>query len=195
MVSAILLAAGESKRMGQPKQLLPVDGQPILVRSLRNLITSQVDEVILVLGYYAELILAEVRRYFQEGFKVVVNPYYREGMSRSLQEGLRQINKESEAVLIALADQPFVETQSLNKIIQAYHNTPYGIIVPTYRGQRGNPVLLSLKYRQEMESLTGDVGCREILKRYREDVLEVEVDSPGILKDIDTPVDYHSLQV
>ncbi|HWP47086.1 MAG TPA: molybdenum cofactor cytidylyltransferase [Candidatus Limnocylindrales bacterium] len=193
MVSAILLAAGESKRMGRPKQLLLVDGQPIVVQSLRNLIASQVDEVILVLGYYAELILAEVQRYFQKGFKIVVNPYYREGMSRSLQEGLKQVNKESEAVLIALADQPFVETQSLNKIIQAYHNTPYGIIVPTYGGRRGNPVLLSLKYRQEMESLTGDVGCREILKRYREDILEVEVDSPGILKDIDTPVDYQSL--
>jgi molybdenum cofactor cytidylyltransferase len=190
MISAILLAAGESKRMGQPKQLLLIDGQPILVRSLGNLMASQVDEVILVLGHHADLILAEVQRYLQRGFKVVLNPYYREGMSRSLQEGLRQVHKNSEAVLIALADQPFVEIQSLNKIIQAYHHTPYGIIVPTYRGRRGNPVLLSLKYRQEMESLTGDVGCREILKRYQEDVLEVEVDSPGILKDIDTPTDF-----
>jgi molybdenum cofactor cytidylyltransferase len=178
--------------MGRPKQLLLWERQPILVRSLKNLMGAQVDEVVLVLGHEGNHILQEIQKYVQTGFKVAMNPRYREGMSTSIQRGLQEIDPGSQAVLIALADQPLVESRTLNKIINAYGPGNYGIVVPAYQGRRGNPVLLSLKYKPEMLALTGDVGCRRILQLHPEEVLEVEVDSPGILKDIDTEADYTS---
>ena len=97
----------------------------------------------------------------------------------------------SEAILIALADQPLVETDLIDHLIDIYRQNPHGIVLPSYKGKRGHPVILNrLRYQEEMGKLMGDVGCRPILNRHPEDILEVEVDSEGVIVDIDSWGEY-----
>jgi molybdenum cofactor cytidylyltransferase len=190
MISSIVLAAGESRRMGQTKQLLEwEEGKTILQEVLENLLHSQLDEVILVLGHEADRILDQVdtRR-----VKVVINKNYREGMITSIQQGLTALNEKVEAFFIVLADQPGVGPEILDGLISEFRRvTPQkGIILPTFRGRRGHPPLFSAKYRKEAFRIKGDVGLRQILQEHPEDILAVEMETDSILQDIDTPDDY-----
>lgn len=190
MVSAILLAAGEARRFGEPKLLLPLSEKTVLECSVETLLNSPVAEVIVVLGHKAEEIAKKVDL---SRAKVIVNPDYQQGMSSSLKKGLSAVNKKATGVLIALADQPLVEEKVLQDLIAAFRRQEKGILIPTYRGERGHPVLFSIKYKEELLQLEGDKGGREIINHHPEDVLEVEVDSPSILLDIDTREDYREL--
>ena len=189
MISAIVLAAGESKRMGRTKQLLEWDGKTILQRVLESLCNSGVEEVILVLGHEADRILKMVDT---RKAKVVINKVYRDGMITSIQQGLMNLNDKAEAFFIVLADQPGLEPEVFQRLIGEFKRaTPQKtIILPSFRGQRGHPALFSAKYRNEAFRIKGDVGFRQILQEHPEDILEVEMDTDSILQDIDTPDDY-----
>ncbi|TSA48520.1 MAG: molybdenum cofactor cytidylyltransferase [Deltaproteobacteria bacterium] len=189
MISAILLAAGESKRMGRPKQMLAWQGKTLLRHVLENLIHSNADEIILVLGHEAEAIRKSLTE-FQ--IKIVINPDYQQGMASSLRQGLLAMNPTSEAFLVLLADQPGIGPEIMNHMIREFQqaNPKRGIVRPVYRGLRGHPVLISVRYLQEALQLRGDVGARQILMNHPEDILEIDVDQDGILKDIDTPEEY-----
>jgi molybdenum cofactor cytidylyltransferase len=189
MISAIVLAAGESKRMGQTKLLLPWQGKTLLEHVLDTLLTSQVNEVILVLGHDADRILKKVPT---QKIKVVINPDYQEGMSASIREGLKAIDEQAEAFLVVLGDQPRISKEVYNRLIDTFQQArpKKSIILPTYKGRKGHPVLFSVKYLKEATHLKGDVGCRQILADHPEDILEIEVDSDAVLDDIDTPEDY-----
>jgi len=189
MISAIVLAAGEAKRMGQPKVLLPWQGKTILEHVLDQLLHSQVDEIILVLGHGAGRIREKISA---QGIKIVINPAYQEGMSASLRQGLRAIDKKAEAFLVVLADQPGIRKEIINQLIEAFHHTlpTKNIILPTYRSRQGHPVLFSVQYREEVGKLIGDVGGRQILADHPEDILALEMDRDEVLQDIDTPEDY-----
>jgi molybdenum cofactor cytidylyltransferase len=189
MISAIVLAAGESKRMGQTKQLLDWEGQTMLQRVLKNLGNSQVDEVILVLGHEADRILRTVDTY---KVKVVINKNYKEGMITSIQQGLVNLSDKVEAFFIVLADQPGVGPEIFDRLISEFKRvTPQkNIVLPTFRGRRGHPVLFGTKYQKEAFRIEGDVGFRQILQEHPEDILAVEIDTDSILQDIDTPEDY-----
>ena len=189
MISAIALAAGESKRMGQTKQLLEWEGKTILQRVLENLCSSQVDEVILVLGHEADKILQMVDT---RKVKVVINKSYREGMITSIQQGLKDLDDKVEAFFIVLADQPGVGPEVFNRLISEFRRvTPKKtIVLPTFRGRRGHPPLFSAKFRKEAFRIKGDVGFRQILQEHPEEIEAVEMDTDSILQDIDTPDDY-----
>jgi molybdenum cofactor cytidylyltransferase len=189
MISAMVLAAGESTRMGQTKLLLDLEGKAILQRVLDNLCRSQVDEVILVLGHEAERILQRVDTH---RVKVVVNKNYREGMITSIAQGLMNLNDKVDAFFIVLADQPRVNPEVFNRLIAEFRRvTPQkDIVLPTFRGRRGHPVLFSAKYKKEAFCIKGDVGLRQILQEHPDDILAVEMDTDSILQDIDTPDDY-----
>ena len=188
MISAILLAAGESKRMGRPKLLLKWGQWTIIEKSVDTLLASKIDELIVVLGYKAQAILRRLRA---RRLKAVINHQYRMGMSTSIRRGLGKVNAKSEAILIALADQPFIETDLINHLIAVYCQNPHGIVLPSYKGKRGHPVILNrFRYQEEMGKLMGDVGCRPILNLHPEDILEVEVDSEGVIVDIDSWGEY-----
>ncbi len=190
MISAILLAAGESNRMGQPKQLLPFGQSTIVERTIDNLLDSAVSETIVVLGYRDE----EVRQTISgKPVKLAINPDYQQGMSASIIAGLKQINKRARAVLIALGDQPLVDSQTITSLVEAFIANNKGIIIPVYQGRRGNPVILAIKYKGELLNLKGDTGGREIIKRHPDDVLEVAVNCEGVLLDIDTMESYTSM--
>jgi len=189
MISAILLAAGESKRMGKPKLLMPMGDSTILEQTVDNLLDSDVDEVIVVLGYRAE---EAMHRISSKPVKIAINPDYRHGMSTSIVAGLSLIDKKAEAAMLVLADQPFIDSKIINKLIEQYHAHTKGIIFPKYQNRRGHPAIFSIKYKAELSRLKGDVGGREIIEKFPDDVLEVPVDSPYINIDIDTSSDYQS---
>jgi molybdenum cofactor cytidylyltransferase len=187
MISGIVLAAGESKRMAKPKQLLSFGDATILEHVVENLLRSKVGEVVLVLGHESGAIRA---RFEGAPIKIALNPRYREGMSTSIICGLGVASPDSRAFLIALGDQPLIRTETVNRLIAAYENGGKGIVQPIFHGMAGHPVIFDRKYREEIEALRGDVGGREILKAHPDDVLQVEVDTSSVIYDIDEWEDY-----
>ncbi len=192
MISAIVLAAGESRRMGTTKQLLEWRGSTLLGWVLDTLLASPLDEIILVVGHDAERIL---ERTSNPRVKAVLNPDFRRGMSTSLRRGLTAMDPRAEAFLVALADQPAVPAQAVRELIACFRGSypEKKIAVPAHLGRRGHPVLFSRDYLDEFLALTGDVGGRDILARHPEDVLLVEARTDAVLLDVDTPEDYQSL--
>lgn len=190
LISTIILAAGESRRMGQPKQLLPLGKTTILERTIDNYLNSEVHDVVVVLGYRAEEIVSLITK---RPVRVAVNSAYREGMSTSIVAGLSLISDNAQGIMFALADQPFVDSQTINRLVESFGAYDKSIIVPTYQGRRGHPVIFPIKYKEELLSLKGDIGGREIIHRHPGDVLEVAVNCEGICVDIDT-VDTYNLQ-
>ncbi|MFC1935067.1 molybdenum cofactor cytidylyltransferase [Chloroflexota bacterium] len=187
IVSAILLAAGESKRMGRLKQLLPWQSSTMLEQTIDNLLASSLHETIVVVGYQAKEVTEAIGN---RPVKVVANPNYEQGMSASIIAGLKTAKRQAQAFVIAFADQPLVSSQTIDRLINEFKNHDKGIVIPTYRGQRGHPVIFGIKYKQELLKLTGDIGGRQLVKAHPEDVFEVTIDSDNILTDIDTLRDY-----
>jgi molybdenum cofactor cytidylyltransferase len=194
-VSAVILAAGTSTRMGQAKQLLPLGGTTVLARTIDNVRSAGLVEMVLVLGASAEAIRRQLPQSLLEGLKVVVNQAYRQGMASSLREGLSALDPQTGATLIILGDQPFVRPQTLHQIIAGYHRSGAQIVIPSHQGKRGNPVLLSRSVFPEVMALEGDTGCRAIFSNHLDAILKVEVEDLGILLDIDNQDDYDRLKL
>ena len=127
--------------------------------------------------------------------RIVENPDYREGMGSSLKTGLREIAPQARAVLVCLTDQPLLEPADVDRIVAAFQDgNPRDIVVPVHLGQRGNPILFSARYREEVQNTRGPIaGCRGIVQRYPAAVLAVEMESDHVLRDLDTPEDYRAL--
>jgi molybdenum cofactor cytidylyltransferase len=194
-VSAVILAAGASTRMGQAKQLLPLGGTTVLSQTIDNVRSAGLVEIVLVLGASAEVIRRQLPQSLLEGLKVVVNQAYRQGMASSLREGLSALDPQTGGALIILGDQPFVRPQTLHQIMAGYHRSGAQIVIPSYQGKRGNPVLLSRSVFPEVMALEGDTGCRAIFSNHLNAILKVEVEDPGILLDIDNQHDYDRLKL
>lgn len=192
-ISAVVLAAGRSTRMGEPKQLLRLSGCLVLEQTLENVRAGGVDEVVLVLGFAAEAIRRELSEPLLDGVRVVVNENYESGMASSLRAGLATVSPAMDAALIVLADQPFVRPETMRGILDVHRNSGAKIVVPLYKGQRGNPVLLGRSLFAEAMALEGDVGCRAIFASRADAMAYVEVDDPAILADIDTREDFERL--
>ncbi|WP_338823811.1 Molybdenum cofactor guanylyltransferase [Moorella humiferrea] len=188
-VGIVVLAAGAGERFGGGKQLLLLAGRPMVRRVVDITLAAAEGEVVVVLGHEAGKVAAALA-----GLPVnlVYNPNYRLGLSTSLQAGLTALGPECRAALFVLADQPGITPAVINKLIGAYRQGDKKIIVPVYRGRRGNPVLLDRALWPQVMALQGDVGGREIIRACPFEVQEVEVDCPGILRDIDTPADYRA---
>ena len=189
MIRAIILAAGESRRMGRPKLLLPFGGKTIIETVVDNAVGSKTDGVLVVLGSNAEKIAEKVRGYSVE---TTVNPEFHQGMLSSIQWGFESLPGDTQAVLVMLGDQPLIPSSVIDKVIAGYKQMGKGIVLPTYKKRRGHPILVDMKYRDEVKRLDPDKGLRALVHNHAEDILEVEVDAPGILKDIDTVEDYNS---
>jgi molybdenum cofactor cytidylyltransferase len=173
-IGAVVLAAGEGRRFGGNKLLVTVGGEPVITRVLKAL--TSIDRVVIV-GAYAE----ELMQYLRNEV-VIYNPNYREGISTSIKLGLRFF-QDYDAVLIVLGDMPLITRETISKIINAYHEGCTAVI-PTYKGLRGNPVLIHRSLFNELTRLKCDVGARELL-RDRADVCYVEC-GPEVIMDIDT---------
>ena len=193
-VGAIILAAGKSTRMGESKQLLRLGESTVLGQTLENVRGSGVDETVLVLGSSAETIRQQLPISAIQDLKVVVNQAYGQGMASSLRAGLAALGPRIAAALIVLADQPFIRPTTLDRIIDQYRRSHAQIVIPSYKGFRGNPVLLDRSVFPEVMALEGDIGCRAIFGSHLEGIVKAEVEDVGILLDIDNKDDYARLQ-
>ena len=173
-VGAVILAAGEGRRFGGNKLLVSINGEPAITRVLRAV--EGLDRVVIV-GAYVNDLLPYLRNEV-----VIYNPWYKEGMSTSIKLGIRFF-QDYDAVFIVLADMPLITRETINKILNAYHEGCTAVI-PTHNGVRGNPVLIHKSLFPDLMRLSGDVGAREIL-RHRADACTVEC-GPEVLVDIDT---------
>jgi molybdenum cofactor cytidylyltransferase len=184
---AIILAAGESKRMGFPKMLLLFDGITMLEKVVGNIKDSVVDHTLVVLGAEKEVLTKLVSK---SSGRYCFNDNYKQGMLSSVKCGFRNLPPDFEAVLVFQGDQPFISPEVINRVIQSYRSAGKGIVIPVCNGRRGHPLLIDHKYRNEIERLNDKEGLRILSRQFSEDVLEVETDDPGILRDFDTYDEY-----
>jgi molybdenum cofactor cytidylyltransferase len=187
VIWAVILAAGESRRMGRPKLVLPYGEGTIIETVVRNALSSRADRTVVVLGANRKEIVEKIA-----GFDVdrVVNARYREGMFTSVQRGLSALPASVRAAVFMLADQPDVPALAVDSLIEAYLREGRGIVLPVFRGKRGHPLLIDLKYRRRLETLSPEVGLRGLIMENPGDILEVSVPSAAVLDDIDYPDDY-----
>jgi molybdenum cofactor cytidylyltransferase len=187
MITAVVLAAGKSERMGRPKMLLPFGRRTLIETVLAGVRKSRVDDAVVVLGAHREAVESIVAR---AGFRAVFNENFEAGMLSSVLRGLREIPAAALAFLIVLGDQPFPPSTVIDRLIAARERTGKGIVLPVHGGRRGHPVLIDMRYRDEVTSLDPSVGLRQLLRGHPDDVLEVPVRTPAVLADIDHPGDY-----
>lgn len=195
LISAIILAAGESKRMGeQNKLLLPFRGHTLIEEIIDTVLRSKVGEVIVVLGHEADRVrkVCQTRR-----VKFVQNDNYQQGMTTSIHCGVQAADAEADGLMICLSDLPLIEPDELNHLLHAFYKAVEAknkyIAVPVFKGQRGNPVVFSAMYKNDILAHSGLMGCKAIIKQNTSQVLEVEMASEHVLRDIDTPEDYQKL--
>lgn len=189
-ISAIILAAGESSRMGKRNKLLTsLDGRPLLHHVLATFCTSQhVQDVILVTGHQAVDVQSSISAF---DVRVVHALNYIEGMSVSLRCGVEVLNASCDAFFVALGDMPHISPVTIAQLIVHMNQQRAPVVAPCYQGHRGHPVLFDCALAPQFSTMTGDRGARQILQR--NDVALVDVNDPGILKDYDTPESFGSV--
>ena len=189
-MAAVVLAAGGSRRMGQTKQLLPIDGQPMVRRVAQTVCQAGLAQVVVVVGAEGERV---ARTLADLELEIVHNQAWEQGMSTSLRAGLGALRPEIEAALLVLADQPGLTPGVLNAVVERYRASRAPIGAPYHRGRRGNPVLFARALFAELGQVEGDQGGRALLVRYEQDVARVDLDDAAILLDVDTRQDYEGL--
>jgi molybdenum cofactor cytidylyltransferase len=184
-VAAIILAAGQSRRMGGPNKLLArFDGEPLIRRMAERATASEADPVVVVTGHRAEDISAALQGL---DVRTVPNPDFAEGLATSLKVGLQAVPEEAGGALVLLADMPEITTAIIDRLIDAFRaRSGPAIVLPTVDGKRGNPVLWSRAFFPELMTVTGDTGARHILARHEEAVERVEIGAAAGV-DVDTP--------
>ena len=186
-ISAILLAAGLSKRMNNDNKLIKkINGQILINLSLKNILTSSIDEVIVVLGHQKEIIEKIISK--NKKIKIINNKNYKNGLASSIKLGLNHLNKNTEAFFICLGDMPFVESKIYNQMIEFKNNNE--IIIPTYDGQKGNPVLFSKSFKEKIMSIDGDLGAKKIIEANKNKIFFLEISDKSILKDFNYSNDF-----
>ena len=186
---AIILAAGASTRMNRQKLLLPFNGKTIIETVVENVARSVSSNILVVLGSHREQIRKQIVNY---NVKFCVNENYLDGMLSSVICGFRTLPEEAKAALIFLADQPQIPSPVTDLVIETWQKSGKGIVIPTFNGRRGHPVLIETRYKTEIEKLDPEKGLRVLAEKFKNDVYEVECNIPEILRDIDTPEEYQN---
>lgn len=190
MISAILLAAGSSRRLGTPKQLLELDGKPVLQHVVDALSNSQVDEIIVVLGHQAARIGSAIE--LPHNGRTVENPNHGDGQSTSLRAGLEAVGPGADAVVVVLGDQPRLRPEMVDLVIKAFWERRAPFVRATFAGEQGHPLLAARSQWDALSAIDGDKGARDLLRNIRSMVEEVEMGIP--LRDLDTWDDYERLK-
>ncbi len=190
MISAILLAAGQSKRMnGENKLTKKIQDIPLIKHSVKNILSSSIDELIVVLGYQKEIIEKLIGK--NKKIKIVFNKNFENGMASSIKTGLNHFSEKTEAFFICLGDMPLVNYNIYNQLIKSKDNKK--IIVPIYKGQQGNPVLFDKSMKEKIMSISGDAGAKKILELNKDKILNLEINDQNITKGFDTQDNFNSL--
>jgi molybdenum cofactor cytidylyltransferase len=186
-ISALLLAAGSSTRMGQPKALLPLQGQPAICRCLTTLLQSSVQEIIVVLGPETEAaatILEDLP------IKIIHNTLPRSEMATSVRLGIQAMNPDAVGALISLVDHPLVQPDTLRQLTDKASDRPEGIIIPTFQGRRGHPTVFP---KNSLAEVYQGFNLREIIQRHADKTVYLAVEDEGVVMDMDTPEDYRKI--
>jgi len=188
MISTIILAAGQSKRMGQPKMLLSWGEQTVIEHVIITFLKAGIDDILVVTGGVREQVERAIDHY---SVRKIHNQDYAAGeMLSSLQCGLRAMPLESQAVLIGLGDQPQILEQSIRSICEAYQESKSPLIVPSFQMRRGHPWLVTRPLWGEILELKAPESPRDFLNRHAAEIHYLNMDTPSILADMDTPQDY-----
>ena len=195
MISALILAAGESIRMGkQNKLLLPLGGETLMVKLVKSVCSSNVDQVLVVIGHEAEKISRELK---DLPLIFVKNSNFRKGMTSSIKSGIEKVSLDCDGFLICMADMPLINSTEINTLLNAYFQKRVKgeklIVVPVFQGQSGNPVLFSCEFRNEILEHKKESGCKNVIMNNYEYVKEIEMDNDNILVDVDTMEDFQSV--
>jgi len=190
MICAIVFAAGHSRRMGTQKLLLPWKNKTVIAQVVDEILASVLQKTFVVVGPDGEVEKALVGR----NVTFVTNPKANTEMLESLRCGLRLLPDECEAALAALGDQPLIPAALINDLTAAFRKTGRGIVLPSFHGQRGHPMLFSMRFREELLCNFDDVGLKGLRAHHPSEVFEVPVSSPRVFDDIDTPEDYERLR-
>ncbi len=189
-VTGVILAAGQSKRMGRSKQLLPWADTTVLGQTIHHVQDSAVHDILVVAGHEAAAVMEIASA---AGVLAVINEQYAQGeMLSSLQTAVKKLKPQIAAVLVMLADQPMIHPETITRLLEAYWQGQGTLIAPTYQGRRGNPVLIDRRHFAELLTLPPGSAPRDLLKQY--EVALVAVNSPAVLQDIDSPQDYARLK-
>lgn len=187
MITAIVLAAGNSKRMGQPKMLMPWGESTVLQTVISTIQAAGIMDILVVTGGARRQVEALVGRSAQ----TVFNEVYSEGeMLSSIQTGLKVKMPQAAAALICLGDQPQIREGSVRKVCDAFTASNSPLVVPSYDMHRGHPWLVARPLWDELIAMKAPLTARDFLKKYSDQIKHVEIDTPSILEDLDTPEDY-----
>ena len=190
-IGAVILAAGMSKRMGKPKLLLPVNGEPILYYSISLALQQKLNPIVVIAGKYMKNIEKVIVG--NEHVTYLYNPDYESGMASSLKLGIEALSGQVDAVMIFLGDQPFVPNEVAQTLIKEYENTKdkgVRIVRPRYRGELGHPILFDGSLLEHFKHIKGDEGGRSIISKHKKhlEIIDFSEFYWGI--DVDTPEDY-----
>jgi len=192
MIAGLILAAGESRRMGRDKALLTYAGRSFLAAIIDNLDAAGVEKITVVLGHHAEFIREAINL---AAVRVVVNPEYQRGQTSSLQLGLATAAADSpQAILLCLVDHPAVSQETIVRLREHFESTRPPVLIPTFQGQRGHPVVISQALFPELLALPPGEPANTVIRRYRDVTQFVEVADPGILLDVDDWPTYQRLE-
>ena len=187
MICAVVLAAGRSQRMRTQKLLLPLGGKPVIALVVDEILRGPVERVRVVVGADSERIKGALAG---RAVTFILNPDLEGDMLSSVRCGLRSLPAACEAVLVVLGDQPTIRAELISDIVQSYRKLKRGIIVPTYLGRHGHPMLFAARFCDEVLERFDTVGLRGLLRSHADEVLELGVAAPTVLEDMDTPEDY-----
>ena len=190
-VGAILLAAGLGQRMGRTKALMPWQGLPLITYQARNLRRAGLRPVLAVIGYAADVVSPRVDNEY--GVTPLINPFYKKGKTTSLKTGLRALNpRDTDSVLILNVDQPRSQ-ETIETIIDHHRGNASLITIPTFKGKRGHPVVVSLKLISDLMAVSeARQGLKGVMRKYHSQISQIEMDTDEILLDLNTPQDYQS---
>lgn len=188
-IAAIVVAAGLSTRMGQPKQLLPYAGHTVIEQIVSVLLQCPLAEVVVVTGHERQAIEATLADW---PVRCVFNPNYKQGeMLSSVQRGLATLlEAKTAAALIVLSDQPQIEVPVVRRLIEAYQAEPGPLTIPSYQMRRGHPILIDRACWPEILALGWDQTLRAVIKSHAHQINYVVVETESVLRDIDTPEEY-----
>jgi molybdenum cofactor cytidylyltransferase len=188
MIAAVVLSAGESRRMGRPKALLPIGEFSFLERIVKSLQAARVEKIIVVLGHNAADIAARIAHL---PVTIVVNPDYAQGQLSSLIAAIRALAGENvDGILVHLVDHPFLNADLVTRMIEEFYRSKKLIVAPKYKGRRGHPVIFSRRLFGELLAAPLDQGAKSVVHAHAAETLEIDTDEEGITFDIDTPEDY-----
>lgn len=187
MIWAVILAAGESRRMGTQKLLLPFGETTVVGAVVGTALASRVDRVLAVLGADRDAVRQKLEPL---GIDFVINENFVKGMLSSVQAGFAALPPAAEAAVVMLSDQPFLPAGVVDAVVEAFRRSGKGIVVPAFQGRRGHPVLIGLKYHDEVLALDPTDGLRRLMRAHPDDIFEAAVEDANILRDMDVPEDY-----